>query len=257
MYQLDLSDKVAVIMGVANTRSLAWAGAEALRLAGARVVFTHVGEKFGANLRQLTGEYRDPLFYDCNVASDEEIDRTFDRIGDDLGRVDMLVHSIAFAPREALAGRFVDTTREGFRVALDISAYSFVRSARAAHSLKENEGSMITMTFLGAERVVPKYNVMGAAKAALENSVRQLASDLGPEGVRVNAISAGPINTLSARGVRDFSSALGMHEARAPLRRNVTQEDVGRTALYLLSELSSGVTGEIIHVDAGYSIMGF
>lgn len=257
MYPIDLSGRVAVVMGVANQRSLAWGVAEKLRAAGARLAFTYVGEKFGGNVQKLTEDFPDRKLYECDVQNDEQIDDTFDRIGKDMGRIDMLVHSIAFANREDLSGAYMNTSREGFRTALEISAYSLVRTARAAvPQMGESGGSIIAMTYLAAVRAVPKYNVMGTAKAALEQGVRQLALELGERSIRVNAISAGPVNTLSARGVRGFTDILGLHRERAPLKRNVTLEDVGGTALYLLSDLSSGVTGETIYVDGGFSIVG-
>lgn len=257
MYPIDLSGKVAVIMGVANQRSLAWGVAEKLNAAGARLAFTYVGEKFGGNVEKLTADFAGRKLYECDVQNDAQVDETFAAIGKDMGRVDLLVHSIAFANREDLSGSYLDTSREGFRTALEISAYSLVRTTRAAAPLmKENGGSIIAMTYLAAVRAVPKYNVMGTAKAALEQAVRQLALELGEHAIRVNAISAGPVNTLSARGVRGFTDILGLHRERAPLKRNVTLDDVGGTALYLLSDLASGVTGETIYVDGGFSIVG-
>jgi enoyl-[acyl-carrier protein] reductase I len=255
MYQLDLSDKVAVVMGVANKRSLGWAIALELHRAGARMAFTYMGEKFGANVKKLAEDegIADARYYDCDVSDDASVDRVFEGIGKDFGHVDMLV-----AKREEISDQFLTTSRDGFRVALDVSAYSFLRVAQAAVPLmKGREGAMIGLSYLGATRVVPRYNVMGTAKAALEHIVRQLAFELGPKGIRVNALSAGPMNTLSARGLRDLSEMLRHHAEKAPLQRNVTPEDVGRSGLFLLSDLSSGVTGETLHVDAGYNIMGF
>jgi enoyl-[acyl-carrier protein] reductase I len=254
---MDLSGKVAVVMGVANQRSIAWGVTQALHRANAGLALTYVGEKFGATLQKLTSDMGEVRLYECNVAEDEQIDAAFAAIADHYGRIDMIVHSVAFAPREELAGRFVDTTREGFKTALDISAYSLIRVAHAAHPHMTEGGSIVTMSYLGAQRVIPKYNVMGTAKAALENTVRQLAYDLGPENVRVNAISAGPVNTLSARGVRDFSDMLKHHRDIAPLKRNVTLEEIAGATMFFLSDLSGGVTGEIMFVDCGYSIMGF
>lgn len=257
MYPIDLGGKVAVIMGVANQRSLAWGVAEKLNAAGARLVFTTVGEKFGETVASLTEGFEDRLLYECNVQDDAQVDDVFGRIAEDAGRIDMLVHSIAFANREDLSGSFVDTSREGFRTALEISAYSLVRTTQAAlPHMRARGGSIIAMSYLAAVRAVPKYNVMGTAKAALEQAVRQLAFELGEHAIRVNAISAGPVNTLSARGVRGFTDILGLHRERAPLKRNVTLDDVGGTALYLLSDLSSGVTGETIYVDGGFNIVG-
>jgi len=260
MYKLDLGDKVAVVMGVANKRSLGWAIAQELHRAGAKMAFTYVGEKFGANVEKLAGDegIEGARFYDCDVSDDAAVDRAFEAIGKDFGHVDMLVHSIAFAKREEIADQFLSTSRDGFRVALDVSAYSFLRVAQAVVPLMEGrEGAMIGLSYLGADRAIPRYNVMGTAKAALEQIVRQLAFELGPKNIRVNALSAGPMNTLSARGLRDLSDMLKHHAEKAPLKRNVTPEDVGRSGLYLLSELSSGVTGETLYVDAGYNIMGF
>jgi len=256
MFPIDLDGKTAVIMGVANQRSLAWGVAEKLRAAGANIVFTYVGEKFRGNLETLTEDFPCTLI-ECDVTNDAQVDEAFAQIGKEQGRIDMLVHSIAFANREDLSGAYVDTSREGFRTALEVSAYSLVRVAQAALPLlRENGGSIIAMSYLAAVRAVPKYNVMGTAKAALEQAVRQLALELGEMNIRVNAISAGPVNTLSARGVRGFTDILGLHRERAPLKRNVTLEDVGGTALYLLSDLASGVTGETIYVDGGFNIVG-
>jgi enoyl-[acyl-carrier protein] reductase I len=257
MYPIDLSDKVAVIMGVANRRSLAWGIAEALQRAGAKAAFTYVGERFGANVQDLVAGYEGARFYECDVTDDAQIDDVFGAIGRDFGAVDFVVHSIAFARREDLGGRFVDTDREGFRIALDVSAFSFIRVARAASPLMQSRGgSLIAMTYIASHRVVPSYNVMGSAKAALEHAGRQLAAELGPAGIRVNAISAGPVNTLSARGIAGFVDMLKLNREKAPLRRNVTLEDIGKAGLFLLSDLSSGVTGEVLHVDAGYNIVG-
>ncbi len=257
MYSLDLAGKTAVVMGIANKRSIGMGVAEAINAAGADMVFTYVGEKFGKNVRELTEGFRNAAYYECDVSVDDDIERTFETIGREHGHIDMLVHSIAFAPREAISGDFIDTDREQFRIALDVSAYSLIHVARAAKRYMPNGGAIVAMSYLGAIRVIPRYNVMGTAKAALEHAVRQLAFELGPQNIRVNAISAGPVNTLSARGLRDFSEMLKHHENKSPLKRNVTLEDIGGTGLYLLSDMSSGVTGETIFVDAGYSIMGF
>ncbi len=257
MYRISLYDKIAVIMGVANHRSLAWGIAEALHAAGARLAFTYIGHKFGTNVRDLATSFRGARFYECNVTNDDQITDAFERIGGEMGRVDMLVHSIAYSPRDELGGRFLHTTRDGYRVAMEISAYSLIRVANAAYPfMKDEGGSMLAMTYFASQRVVPSYNVMGSAKAALEHAVRQLAFELGPQNIRVNAISAGPVSTLSSRGVGGFTDMLKDHRRKAPLKRNVTQEDVGKAGLFLLSELGSGVTGEILHVDAGYNIMG-
>jgi len=256
MIQLDLAGKVAIVMGIANKRSLAFAVAEELNRAGASMAFTYVGERFGDNVRELTESFTGARYYECDVQDDASIDRVFESIGTDYGGVDMLLHSIAYAPREALSEDFLHTTRDAYRIAMDVSAFSFVRVAKAAAPLMEGRhGALVTMTYLGAEKVVPRYNVMGSAKAALEHAVRQLAFELGPRGIRVNALSAGPVNTLSARGVRDLGDMLKHHAEKAPLRRNVTLEDIGRAGLFLLTDLASGVTGETLYVDAGYNIM--
>lgn len=257
MFTIDLSGKVAVIMGVANHRSIGWGIAQCLHKAGASSAFTYVGEKFGQTLSKLTEDLGQPKLYECDVADDAAIDRTFAAIGKDFGKIDILVHSIAFAPRDALEGRYLDTERDAFRTALDISAFSLVRVARAAHPLmKEQGGAIVTLSYLAAERAVPRYNVMGTAKAALEQAVRQLAYELGPDNIRVNAISAGPVNTLSARGVKDFTNMLGLVRDKAPLKRSITLEEIGTAALFLLTDMGGGVTGETLYVDAGYNIMG-
>jgi enoyl-[acyl-carrier protein] reductase I len=252
-----LNDKNGIIFGVANKRSIAWATAQALHEAGARLAFTYQGERLKENVEGLTGEAMpDSLVLPCDVTKQEEVDETFKRVGEKFGRLDFLIHSIAFAPREALEGEFLKTSRDDFLMALEISAYSLTQVARAAVPLMPEGGSIVTMTYYGAEKVVAGYNVMGVAKASLEASVRYLAKDLGPRNIRINAISAGPIQTLSARGVSDFSSMLKHVAERAPLRRNVDVREVGNTALFLCSPLSSGITGEVIYVDCGYNIMG-
>lgn len=258
MYPIDLSGKVAAVFGVANHRSLAWGIAQALNQAAARLAFTYQGERLKDKVGKLAAQCDGSLLLPCDVTDDAQIEKVFATIEAEAGRMDMLVHSIAFAPREELEGRFLDTSREGFRVALDVSAYSLIRLAKLAAPLMEKSGggSIVTMTYMASERVVPKYNVMGSAKAALEHAVRQLAFELGPKAVRVNAISAGPVSTLAARGVSGLIGMLALHRETAPLKRNITLEDVGRAALFLLSDLSSGVTGETLHVDAGFSIMG-
>ncbi len=252
-----LKDKSGIIFGVANKRSIAWATAQSLHQAGARLAFAYQGERLKENVESLTGESMpDSLLLSCDVTKQEEVDATFTRIGDEFGRLDFLIHSIAYAPREALGGEYLDTTRDAFVTALEISAYSLVQLARAATPLMKEGGSIVSMTYYGAEKVVAGYNVMGIAKAALEASTRYLANDLGPRNIRINAISAGPIQTLSARGVADFSTMLKHHAERAPLGRNVEPREVGDTALFLCSPLSSGITGEVIYVDCGYNIMG-
>lgn len=252
-----LRNKNGIIFGVANKRSIAWATAQALHEAGARLAFTYQGERLKENVEGLTNESMPgSLLLPCDVTQQSEVDDTFKRVGEEFGKLDFLIHSIAFAPREALGGEYLETSREAFLTALEVSAYSLVQLARTAAPLMTEGGSIVCMTYYGAEKVVAGYNVMGVAKAALEASTRYLANDLGGRNVRVNAISAGPIQTLSARGVSDFSSMLKHVAERAPLRRNVEPREVGNTALFLCSSLSSGITGEVIYVDCGYNIMG-
>jgi enoyl-[acyl-carrier protein] reductase I len=252
-----LKDKFGIIFGVANKRSIAWATAQSLHEAGARLAFTYQGDRLKENVEGLTKDAMPgSLLLPCDVTKQEEVEETFKRVGAEFGRLDFLIHSIAYAPREALGGEFLDTSREAFVTALEISAYSLVQLARAATPLMTEGGSIVCMSYYGAEKVVSGYNVMGVAKAALEASTRYLANDLGPRNIRVNAISAGPIQTLSARGVADFSSMLKHAAERAPLRRNVEPREVGDTALFLCSPMGSGITGEVIHVDCGYNIMG-
>ena len=252
-----LQNKLGIIFGVANKRSIAWATAQALHEAGARLAFTYQGERLKDNVEGLTkAEMPDSPLLACDVTKQNEVDETFKLIGQEFGRLDCLIHSIAFAPREALEGNYLKTDRNAFVTALEISAYSLTQLARAAAPLMTEGGSIVTMTFHGAEKVYQGYNVMGVAKAALESSVRYLAADLGPRNIRVNAISAGPIQTLSARGVSGLSTMMKHHAERAPLQRNVEAREVGNTALFLCSPLSSGITGETIFVDCGYNIMG-
>jgi enoyl-[acyl-carrier protein] reductase I len=248
--------KRVLVFGVANERSIAWGISQALHEQGARLGFTYLNEALERRVRPLAESLRSDLVVPCDVGVDEQIDAVFRHVEDRWGGLDVLLHSIAFAPREDLEGRFADTSRAGFLTAMEISAYSLVALARAAAPLMDRSGSILTLTYFGSEKVVPNYNVMGVAKAALEASVRYLAADLGEEGIRVNAISAGPIKTLAAAGVKGFRSMLGIVEEKAPLRRNVTQAEVAGTALFLCSELGSGVTGEVVHVDAGYNIIG-
>ncbi len=252
-----LQNKFGIIFGVANKRSIAWATAQALREAGARLAFTYQGERLKENVESLTsGAMSDSLILPCDVTKQEEVDETFRRVGEEFGKLDFLIHSIAFAPREALEGEYLDTSREAFVTALEISAYSLAQLARAVVPLMKEGGTIVSMTYYGAEKVVAGYNVMGIAKAALEASTRYLANDLGPRNIRINAISSGPIQTLSARGVSDFTTMLKHAAERAPLRRNVEAREVGNVALFLCSPLSSAITGEVIHVDCGYNIMG-
>lgn len=253
-----LKGKTYVIMGVANKRSIAWGIASALHNAGARLIFTYQGERLEKNVRELADslERKDSLLFPCDVTKDEDITNAFNEIKEAVGVIHGVAHCIAFAKTEELQGDFVDTSREGYHLAQDISAYSLVAVSRAAKDLMTEGGSIVTLTYLGGERVVPNYNVMGVAKAALDANVKYLASDLGRHNIRVNSISAGPIRTLAAKGVKDFNSILKAIEEKAPLRRTVTQEEVGDAALFLFSHLSRGITGEMIHVDCGHNILG-
>lgn len=252
-----LKDKQGIIFGVANKRSIAWATAQALHQAGARLAFAYQGDRLKDNVEKLTGEEMpgSPLV-SCDVTNQSDVDETFKRMASEFGRLDFVIHSIAFAPREALEGEYMKVERDAFLTALEISAYSLTQLARAAAPLMIEGGSIVTMTFHGADKVYQGYNVMGVAKAALESSVRYLAADLGPKNIRVNAISAGPIQTLSARGVAGLSTMLKVSAERAPLKRNVEPREVGDTALFLCSSLSSGITGGTIYVDCGYNVMG-
>ena len=251
-----LENKIGMIFGVANKRSIAWACANACSNAGAKLAFTYQGERLKENVEGLTAELSDSLVVPCDVMDQESVDAAFAAVKEKYGRLDFLIHCIAFAPKEALEGEFLATTRDAFRTALEVSAFSLTQVALAASPLMTDGGSIVTMTYYGAEKVVSNYNVMGVAKSALESSARYLAADLGKQNIRVNAISAGPINTLSARGVKNMGSLLGYVAEKSPLRRNVTADEVGSTALFLVSDLASGITGETIHVDCGYNIMG-
>ncbi|PYS05606.1 MAG: NADH-specific enoyl-ACP reductase [Acidobacteria bacterium] len=252
-----LDGKTGLVMGVANKRSIAWAIANAANKAGARLILTYQNDRLGENVRELAPELNNPLVLPCDVASDEQIQTLMSRIGEEAGQLDFLAHVLAYAPGEALDGMYADTKREDFRVALDVSAYSLVAVSRAALPLmKGRNGSIVTLTYLGSQRVIQNYNVMGVAKAALEASVRYLANDLGPHGIRVNAISAGPIKTLASSAVGGISSMIKLHAERAPLRKRVDTEEVGDAALFLLSPLSRGISGEVIYVDGGYHILG-
>ena len=252
-----LEGKTGLVMGVANKRSIAWAIARSAHSAGARLILTYQSERLGDNVRKLAPDLGDPLLLPCDVANDEEIDRMATRIHDEAGGLDFVVHALAYAPREELGGSFMTTSREGFRIALDVSAYSLIAVARrAAPLMKGRDGSIITLTYLGSDRVVAGYNVMGVAKAALEASVRYLANDLGPDGIRVNAISAGPIRTLASSAVSGISGMVRLHSERAPMRKPTETDEVGDAALFLASSLSRGVTGEVIYVDGGYHILG-
>lgn len=254
---LSLKGKTFVIMGVANKRSIAWGIARSLDKAGARLIFTYNQDRMLKNVKELaeTLEGKDYLLLQCDVTVDEDITACFQEIKNQVGTIHGVAHCIAFANREDLEGEFVDTSRDGFLLAQNISAYSLTAVAKEARPLMTEGGSIITLTYLGGERVVTNYNVMGVAKASLDASVKYLANDLGKDGIRVNLISAGPIRTLSAKGIRGFNSVLNQIEEKAPLRRTVTQEEVGDTALFLFSDLSRGITGENIHVDAGFHIL--
>jgi enoyl-[acyl-carrier protein] reductase I len=250
-------DKHVLVFGVANERSIAWGISQAFHAQGATLGFTFANEALERRVRPLAESVRSDLVLPCDVTSDEQIGAAFEHVRKQWGRLDVLVHSVAFAQREDLEGRFVDTSRTGFRIALDVSAYSLVALARAAEPmLAQARGSIITLSYYGAEKVVQNYNVMGVAKAALEASVRYLAAELGPAGIRVNAISAGPLRTLASAGIKGFKSILGFTAEKAPLRRNVTLDDVAGTAIFLCSDLGAGVTGEVVHVDSGYNILG-
>lgn len=256
MYPIDLSGKTGIVFGVANGRSIAWAIARTLHQAGARLAMAYQNDRVKGNVAKLVSDWEDSPLIECDVSSDDTVAAAFDRAGAELGRLDFIVHSIAFANRDDLGGRFVDTGRDGFRLALDISAYSLVSIARHGSPLMTEGGSIQTLTFQASERVFPGYNVMGTAKAALENVVKQLASDLGSDGVRVNAISAGPLDTLSSRVISRYRDMKRVHAERSPMGRNITHDEVAKAALFLASDLSSGITGETLHVDTGYNIMG-
>lgn len=253
----NLDGRVAVVFGVANKRSIAWSIAQGLHEAGARLAITYQNERLEQEAKDLILSLPGAEAFMCDVSSDVEIERLFAKLKERYGKLHVLVHSVAFAPPEELKGDFLNTSREGFRVAHDVSVYSLIAVSRAAAGLMEDGGSIMTMTYYGAEKVVPHYNVMGVAKAALECAVRYLARDLGPRKIRVNAISAGPIRTLAARGISGLGDMLKAHAERAPLKRNVEVSEVGATGVFLASDRSSGITGETIHVDCGYNIMGF
>jgi enoyl-[acyl-carrier protein] reductase I len=252
-----LQGKTGVVFGVANKRSLAWACAQSLAGAGMRLALTYIGERMEKAVRELAAELPGAIVLPCDVTAPETIDAVFARLGEEFGGLDTVVHAIAYAKREELEGDFFNTSKDGYMLAHEVSAYSLTAIARRALPLMEGrEGSLVTLTYIGGERVVPNYNIMGIAKAALEASVRYLAHDLGPRGIRVNAISAGPVRTLSAAGVSGFSAILDQIAAHAPLRRNITADEVGDACLFLSSRLSRGITGTTLYVDAGYNIMG-
>ena len=254
---IDLKGRTAIVFGVANKRSIAWAIAQKLQQAGAQLLITYQNERRRQEAESMIAELPGAEAYQCDVSQDAEIDALFSRIKGAHGKLDILVHSVAFAPAEELKGDFLDTTREGFRISHDISVYSLIAVSRAAAPLMTEGGSIITLTYLGSTKVIPNYNVMGVAKAALEATVRYLAASLGRRNIRVNAISAGPIKTLAARGIGGLGEMLKSHEERAPLGRNIQQAEVGSVAVFLASDLASGITGEVTYVDCGYSIMGF
>ncbi|MDH3628528.1 MAG: enoyl-ACP reductase [Acidobacteriota bacterium] len=256
MRQIDLSNKTALVLGVANQRSLAWAIADALGEAGCKLAFTYQGERLQKNVLGLAEKYPNAPVMACDVTSDEQVEGVFTRVEKEFGKLSILVHSVAFARREELEGAFRTTSLQGWRVALEISAYSFVNlTNRAFPLMQEDGGSVLALSYLASQRVVPNYNVMGSAKAALEHSVRQLAYELGPKNIRVNAISSGPVATLSARGISGFSSMAKQHREKAPLGRNIEPREVGDAGLFLCSDMGSGITGEIMYVDGGYNIM--
>lgn len=256
MYKVDLSGKSAVVFGIANQRSIAWSIAKILSASGAKIVAAYQNERVKDSVEKLTSQLEDVVTVECDVSDDGNVESAFETVKNNCETLDVVVHSIAFAQRDDLGGRFVDTDREGFRIALDISAYSMVSIARNAAPLMTNGGSMMAMSFMAAEKVFPGYNIMSTAKAALENEVRQIANDLGPDNIRVNAISAGPLDTLSSRVISGYRDMKKAHSDRAPMKRNITHDEVASTALYLCSDMSSGVTGEVIHVDTGYHVMG-
>ncbi len=251
-----MAGKRGLIMGLANDRSLAWGIARALGGAGAELAFSYQGEALQRRVAPLAAELGSDFLIDCDVGDMAALDRTFDGIRERWQTIDFVVHAIGFSDKNELRGKFVDTSLDNFLMTMNISVYSFVAAARRAREMMPNGGSLLTLSYYGAEKVIPHYNVMGLAKSALETSVKYLAMDLGPENIRVNAISAGPIKTLAASGIGDFRYIMKWNEYNAPLRRNVTIEDVGGAGLYLLSDLASGVTGEIHHVDAGYNVVG-
>ena len=258
MYAIDLTGRNALVMGVANHRSLSWAIAQALHQAGAKLCLTYAGDRLKSMVEDLAVQAPGALVLECDVTRDDTIDAVARRLTSEWGAIDALVHGIAFARKEDLEGMFVATPREGFQLALDVSAYSLLNVTNRVLPLLEKRGAgIVTLSYLAAERAVPSYNVMGSAKAVLEQSVRQLAYELGPKNIRVNAVSAGPVSTLAARGIHGFTDMLKKHAERSALRRNITKEEVGKAGLFLLSDLSSGITGETLYVDAGYHVMGW
>jgi enoyl-[acyl-carrier protein] reductase I len=254
---ISLAGKCGVVFGVANKRSIAWAIAQAWHNAGAKLAFTYQGERLKENVEELVGTFGpDTPLLPCDVTRDEDIARVFEQVAKSFGKLHVLLHSVAFAPKEALEGEFINTSREAFRVAHDVSAYSLVALARGAAPLMTEGGSIVAMTYYGSVKVVPRYNVMGVAKAALEASTRYLAYDLGPKKIRVNCISAGPVNTLAARGISGFTQMLKHYEEHAPMKRNIDPAELGSAGLFLASDMSSATTGQVLYVDCGYEIMG-
>lgn len=254
---VNLEGKIAAVFGVANKRSIAWSIAQRLQEAGAKLAIVYQNERLRLEAEHLITALPGAEAFQCDVSNDSDIEQVFAQIKERYGKLDVIVHSIAYAPPEALKNDFVSTSRDAFRVAHDISVYSLIALCRAAAPILNENASVMTLSYYGAEKVVPHYNVMGVAKAALEASVRYLSYDLGPQKIRVNAISAGPIKTLAARGIAGFGEMLGAQADKAPLRRNVEVDEVARTALFLASDLSTGITGETIYVDCGYNVMGF
>lgn len=257
MTEQVLAGKTGVVFGVANKRSIAWAIAKAWAAAGARLIFNYQGERLKENVEELVGEFGENTpFFPCDVSSDAEIKAFFEKVRGETDHVDLMLHSLAFAPKDALEGDFLSTTREAFRTAHDISAYSLVALAREVTPMMTNGGSIVAMTYYGSQKVVPHYNVMGAAKASLEASTRYLAYDLGPKKIRVNCISAGPVQTLAARGISGFTQMLKHHQEHAPLKRSCDPAELGETGVFLASDGAAAITGQVIYVDGGYQIMG-
>lgn len=257
MSEKPLSGKTAVVFGVANKRSIAWAIARAWADAGAKLIFNYQGERLKANVEQLAGTFgEDVPLYPCDVTSDEEIDAFFEKVKEHTDTIDLVLHSVAFAPKEALEGDFLSTSREAFKVSHDISAYSLVALAQRAVPMMPNGGSIVSMTYYGAVKVIPNYNVMGVAKASLEATTRYLAANLGPENIRVNCISAGPVQTLAAHGIAGFGQMMKHYGEHAPMKRSCTTQELGATGVFLASDGAASITGQVLYVDGGYEIMG-
>jgi enoyl-[acyl-carrier protein] reductase I len=257
LYEINLNNKTALIFGFSNHRSIAWHTANKLYLAGATIIFSVYGKKMKENLLKTTADWNyTPEIIECDVSSDDDINSLFTKIEKSNQKIDMLVHSIAMADKNELGGDYLSLSREGFKLAMDISAYSFVALCKGARNIMNNDSSIITYTFQASEKVFPGYNVMGTAKAALEHEVRQIAFTLGESNIRVNAISAGPLDTISSRVIQGYKHMKSAASERSPLKRNITLEEVANSALFLLSDMSSGITGETLHVDSGYNIMG-